>query len=211
MLAGVGLKIARLLKFGDLAQARFEMRSLVSRDTSRLNEDLIVAAIVESIAENTTDSFVSPLFFFFLLGLPGVVAYRLVNTFDSMVGYRGKYEYLGKTAARLDDVLNFIPARLTALLFVLNARFYDGDTAHAWRIMWRDHKRTASPNAGWTMAAMAGALHVRLEKSGHYSLGDDEHLLLPSLVPHTVKAMYLVSLELGFVYLVFNLIAGRLP
>lgn len=206
MLAEVGLKIARLLKFGDLTKARFEMRSLVSRDTSRLNEDLIVAAIVESIAENTTDSFVSPLFFFFLLGLPGVIAYRLVNTFDSMVGYRGKYEFLGKTAARLDDVLNFIPARLTALLFVLNAPFYDGDSRNAWRIMLRDRKRTASPNAGWTMAAMAGALHVRLEKNGHYSLGDEEALLLPSLVPHTVKAMYLVSLELSFVYLLFNLV-----
>lgn len=206
MLAGVALKITGLLKRGELEAARLELRSLVSRDTSKLNENLIIAATIESVAENTTDSFVSPLFFYLLLGLPGVLAYRLVNTFDSMVGYRGKYEFLGKTAARLDDILNYVPARLTAGLFVLTAPLYSGDMAHAWKILRRDCRKTASPNAGWTMAAIAGAFHVQLEKIGYYKLGDDKGLLLPILVTHTIKAMYLVVVTLSFLYLVLNLI-----
>ncbi len=197
MLAQVSLKIAGSVKRGDIDLARTELRSLVSRDTSKLNRDLILAATIESIAENTTDSFVAPLFFYALLGLPGVLAYRLVNTFDSMVGYRGSYEYLGKAAARLDDILNFLPARLTVLLFILNAPLYRADAVRAWKISWRDHRRTASPNAGWTMAAMAGALHVRLEKIGFYRLGDNEALLSPALVGRAVKAMYLVAIELS--------------
>ena len=197
MLAQVGLKVAGYVKVGDIDVARTELCSLVSRDTTKLNQDLILAATIESIAENTTDSFVAPLFFYALLGLPGVLTYRLVNTFDSMVGYRGKYEYLGKTAARLDDILNFVPARLTTLLFILNAPLYQADSVHACKIARRDHHRTASPNAGWTMAAMAGALHVRLEKIGFYTLGDPEAVLSPALVSQAVRAMYLVATELS--------------
>jgi len=115
----VALQVKRLLLKEELDKARFEMRSLVSRDTQGLPKRLLVSATVESVAENACDSFVAPLFYFLLLGVPGAVAYRVANTLDAMVGYHGKYEYLGKFASKLDDVLNFVPARLTALLLVL--------------------------------------------------------------------------------------------
>ena len=128
---------------------------------------------MESVAESTCDSLVAPLFYFLLLGVPGAIGYRVVNTLDSMIGYHGKYEYLGKFAARLDDVLNFIPARLTALLLVLAAFVMKRNGRKAWQTALREHAKTESPNAGWPMAAMAGALDVRLEKVGHYQLGKE--------------------------------------
>lgn len=155
----------------DLPGARLALRSLVSRDTSQLDEPLLAAAAVESVAENSSDSFVAPLFYFTLFGVPGALFYRVVNTYDSMIGYHGRYEYLGKFAARLDDVLNLIPARLTGLLLVAACPLARAPAGEAWRTMLRDHSATESPNAGWPMAAMAGALRVRLEKVGHYRLG----------------------------------------
>jgi adenosylcobinamide-phosphate synthase len=94
-----------------------------------------------------------------------------------MVGYHGEWEYLGKFAARLDDVVNFVPARVTGLLIVLAAWICKKNVSQAWRIMLRDHKKTQSPNAGWTMGAIAGALGVQLEKAGHYKLGDNHSSL----------------------------------
>jgi adenosylcobinamide-phosphate synthase len=161
------LKIRTLLQEGNLAKTRFEMRALVSRDTSGLTEPLLASAAVESVAEGTCDSLVAPLFYFLLLGVPGAVGYRAVNTLDAMIGYHGRYEYLGKFAARLDDVLNYIPARLAVLMLLLAAVLYKNGRK-AWRTARREHSRTASPNAGWTIAATAGALNVRLEKMGHY-------------------------------------------
>jgi adenosylcobinamide-phosphate synthase len=137
-----------------------------------LSWPLLVSAAVESVAENSSDSFVAPLFYFLLFGIPGAIAYRVVNTLDAMLGYHGEYEYLGKFASRLDDVLNFIPARLTALLLVLAAFLSGGDGRASWRVALREHAKTESPNAGWPMAAVAGALKVRLEKSRHYQLGE---------------------------------------
>jgi len=103
--------------------------------------------------------------------VPGAVAYRVINTFDSRIGYRGQYEYTGKFAARLDDILNYVPARLAGLLMVTSAIISRRNGRKAWRTMLSDHGKTASPNAGWTMSAAAGALDVRLEKPGHYRLG----------------------------------------
>jgi adenosylcobinamide-phosphate synthase len=202
MLGDSGLKIRQILNAKTLDEARFEMRDLVSRNTMQLNEPLIIAATIESVAENTTDSFVSPLIFFALLGVPGALAYRLANTFDSMIGYRGKYEYVGKAAARFDDLLNYLPARLTALLLIINARWYKGNPANAWRIALRDHSKTASPNAGWTMAAMAGALKVQLEKSGHYTLGDAEKPVTLNNINQAVAALYLVAMEMVILFAV---------
>jgi adenosylcobinamide-phosphate synthase len=164
-------KIKRLLQEKNLDKTRFELRALVSRDTKDLNEPLLVSAAVESVAEGTCDSLVAPLFYFLLLGVPGAIGYRAVNTLDSMIGYHGKYEHLGKFAASLDDVLNFIPARLAALLLVLAAAMKKSGR-DAWKTALKEHIRTESPNAGWPMAAMAGALNVRLEKVGHYVLGE---------------------------------------
>jgi len=175
----VALGVKRLLVKEKLDEARRELRSLVSRDTRGLPRPLVVSATVESVAENTCDSFVAPLFYFLLFGVPGAVAYRVVNTLDAMVGYHGKYEYLGKFTSRLDDVLNFIPARLTALLLVLATFLSRRDAAASWRVVVDDRANTESPNAGWTMAAMAGGLGVQLEKIGHYKLGkaDDGDLV----------------------------------
>ena len=160
------------LAAGDLAEARRLVSwHLVSRDTSRLEEPLVAAATVESVAENLTDGLAAPLFYYLLGGLPAAWAYRYANTCDSMLGYHDpEHEYLGKFPARLDDVLNWLPARLTAFALVAGAWLAGEDAAGAWRTMWAQHGRTASPNAGWTMSAMAGALGVTLEKVGHYRL-----------------------------------------
>jgi adenosylcobinamide-phosphate synthase len=149
------------------------LKSLVSRDTDELNKSQVISAAVESAAENICDSFVAPLFYFLLFGVPGAIACRVINTFDAMVGYHGRWEYLGRFAARLDDVANFIPARITALIIVLASPICRKNTSQAWHIMIRDHKKTESPNAGWTIGAIAGALGVQLEKAGHYKLGDN--------------------------------------
>ena len=173
MLHRVAAGIGSILTTGDIAEARRQMSALVSRDTSQLTAGQMAAGAIESVAENITDSIVGPLLAFALFGLPGAVAYRAINTLDSMVGYHGRYEYLGKPSARLDDLVNLIPARLAALLLWLSTAALPGMTAgRAWRIMFAHRGRTESPNAGWTMAAMAGGLGVTLEKVGHYRLGD---------------------------------------
>jgi adenosylcobinamide-phosphate synthase len=169
--------VKKLLAKDNLKQARLSLRSLVSRDTTELSKSQVISAAVESAAENICDGFVAPLFYFFLFGVAGAIAYRVINTFDTIVGYHGQWEYLGKFAARLDDIVNFIPARLTALIIVLAALICRKNIVQAWHIMIRDHKKTESPNAGWTMSAVAGALEVQLEKAGHYKLGDN-HLPL---------------------------------
>lgn len=166
------ITVATSLAIGDLQAARAGLSALVSRDTATLDAALIAAAAVESVAENLSDSFVAPLFWYALLGVPGAMGYRFVNTADAMLGYRGRYEYLGKMAARLDDAANWVPARLAALLLVAAAWLRAADPRGAWRVMRRHHGRTASPNAGWPMSAAAGALDVRLEKLGYYALGD---------------------------------------
>jgi len=183
------LRIKQFLEGGKLGRARVEAKALVSRDTSRLDEPHLVSATIESVAENTSDSFIAPLFFFLLFGVPGAIGYRVVNTIDAMIGYHGKYEYLGKFAARLDDVLNFIPARLSGLLLVAAGYLSGMGGRKAWRVMLRDHARTESINAGWPMSAAAGALRTRLEKIGHYRLGNANNPLSPRLIPPVVRLM----------------------
>jgi adenosylcobinamide-phosphate synthase len=166
--AGASVRIP--LEAQQIDKARQALRALVSRDTAELDTALLAAAAIESLAENASDSFVAPLFYYQLVGLPGACVYRAANTLDSMIGYRGRYEYLGKLPARFDDLLNLAPARLTALLIVVAAALHGADARGAWLAMRRDHGRTASPNAGFPRAAIAGALGVRLEKVGHYCL-----------------------------------------
>ena len=168
--AGVGMH--ERLGAGDLAGARFQLRSLCSRDPANLDPPALAAATIESLAENASDSFVAPVFYYLLFGIPGAFLYRAVNTLDAMIGYRGRYEWLGKAAARLDDVLNLVPARLTAGLLLAAGALAGADVRRGWRILLRDGGRTASPNAGRPMAAMAGLLGIELAKAGHYRLGD---------------------------------------
>lgn len=159
----------------DLIEARRLLSwHLVSRDTTQLTESQVCAGAIESVAENASDGIIAPLFFYAIGGLPAAFAYRFANTADSMLGYRDQSrEWLGKFPARFDDILNFIPARLTGLFIVLSAPFCKANFQNAWKIMWRDSNQTASPNAGVPMSAMAGALDIELEKVNHYLLGKD--------------------------------------
>jgi len=198
------LEIKRLLLKDKLAEARIEIRSLVSRDTECLPRHLLASATVESVAENTSDSIVAPLFYFLLLGIPGAIAYRVVNTLDAMIGYHGKYEYLGKFASRADDVLNFIPARLTALLLVLAAFLSRRHGRRAWQVALSEHTKTESPNAGWPMAAVAGALNARLENVKHYKLGRTGTNPVPESIDASLGLMQTASLA----WVLISLIAG---
>lgn len=187
------LRVKRDLEKDNLPKARADIKALVGRDTASLEKTLLISATVESVAENTSDSFVAPLFFFLLLGIPGAIAYRIVNSYDSMIGYRGKYEYLGKFAARLDDLFNFIPARITAGLTILAAFLSRRCTRSTWQILLRDHGKTRSPNAGWPMSAAAGALQVQLVKVGFYSLGDDKKALDTGMITSGIQLMQIAA------------------
>ncbi len=173
-LATAARAVAADLERGNLGAARrIVAYHLVSRPTAELDERHVASAAVESVAENLTDGLLAPACFFLVGGLAGAAAYRVVNTADSMFGYReGMLEYFGKAAARLDDVLNLMPARIAALSLVAGAALVGENARGALAILRRDRGGTASPNAGWTMAAMAGALGVVLEKPGAYRLGD---------------------------------------
>jgi adenosylcobinamide-phosphate synthase len=188
------LKIKRFLVEDKLDEARFELRALVSRDTRSLSKPQLVSATVESVAESTCDSFISPLFYFLLFGVPGAIAYRAVNTMDSMIGYHGKYEYLGKFPSKLDDVLNFVPARLTALLLILAALLSGKDGRSSWQVTLEEHSKTESPNAGWPIAAVAGALNVQLEKVKHYKLGKADNLLKPETIDASLRLAQITAL-----------------
>jgi adenosylcobinamide-phosphate synthase len=155
-----------------LSEARHGLRSLCSRDSSALAPSELVAATIESVAENASDSFVAPLLYYAVLGVPGALFYRAVNTLDAMIGYHGKYEYLGKVPARLDDLLNWLPARVTAFLLLFAGWLGGKRVRRGWSTWRRDAHTTESPNAGRPMAVMAGLLGVELEKMGHYRLGD---------------------------------------
>jgi adenosylcobinamide-phosphate synthase len=179
--------VSAYLDRGDLPAAREALHALVGRETRSLSAPLVAAAVVESVAENLSDSLVAPLLAYAALGIPGALAYRAINTLDAMVGYHGDYEYLGRVAARLDDLANLVPARATALLLVLGAGLAGEHPSGAARIALREHGRTESPNAGWPMAAMAGALQVRLEKSGHYLLGTSFDECQPAVIARALR------------------------
>jgi adenosylcobinamide-phosphate synthase len=151
--------VARPLQSGDLAAARMAVSMIVGRDPANLDKAGVARAAIESLAENTSDGIVAPLFWGVLLGLPGIVGYKAVNTLDSMIGHRSeRHEWFGWAAARIDDLANFVPARLTGLLLAL-VSIRPGDAISC---MVRDARGHRSPNAGWPEAAMAGALGVRL-------------------------------------------------
>lgn len=158
------------LRRGDVPAARRRLGHLCGRDPATLDEPELARAVVESVAENTSDAVVAPLFWGAVAGLPGLLGYRAANTLDAMVGHRSpRYCRFGAPAARLDDVLNLAPARLTALLTIAAAPLVHGDRERAWRIWRRDRNDHPSPNAGQCESAMAGALGVRLGGRNVYS------------------------------------------
>jgi adenosylcobinamide-phosphate synthase len=174
-LFGAVRRIETALAHDQLGRARALLgRHLVSRPTSALAAHEVAAAAIESLAENLSDSIIAPWLAYRVAGLPAAAAYRFVNTADAMLGYRtAELEWLGKPAARLDDLLNLVPARLTAGLIAISASAGGGTPARAWHVARRDSQLTASPNAGWPMAAMAGALDRRLTKRGAYCLNHE--------------------------------------
>lgn len=177
----------------DIPSARAALRSLCSRDPKQLDGEALLGATVQSLAENASDSFVAPLFYFLLFGVPGAIAYRSVNTLDAMIGYRGPFESLGKAAARLDDAANLVPARLTAGLLLLAGCLTGWPIAAAWRVFRRDRAKTPSPNGGQPMAMMAGLLGVRLEKKGGYALGEASRAITPEMVRSAWRLVILAS------------------
>lgn len=172
-LAQAANRVRLALEANALPQAcRLVRCHLVSCETSHFSHAEVVAATVESVAENASNGIVAPLFYYAMGGLPGALVYRFINTADSMLGYRDvEFEWLGKVPARLDDGLNLIPARLTAFLLVLATLVVGGRTRLAWQVWRREAQFTESPNTGHPMSSMAGALGVELEKFGHYRLG----------------------------------------
>jgi adenosylcobinamide-phosphate synthase len=155
--------MAAHLENGDLAAARGRLSHLCGRNPEGLDEPELARATVESVAENTSDAVVAPLFWGGITGIPGLLAYRAANTLDAMVGHRNdRYARFGTPAARLDDVLNLVPSRLTGLLTIAAARTAGGKSREAARVWWRDRNDHPSPNAGQCESAMAGALGVRL-------------------------------------------------
>ncbi len=191
-------KVYRALKNEGLEAARKAVSMIVGRDTQALDEAGVTRAAVETVAENASDGFVAPLLFMAVGGPVAGVLYKATNTMDSMVGYKNDvYRYLGTCAAKLDDVFNWLPARVTGALMCLVAMLVGLDSAGAWRIMLRDHARHSSPNAGWPEAACAGALGVMLAGPSSYfgklvekpTIGDDLRPIEPEDIVRSTRLL----------------------
>ena len=192
-LADAARSVQSSMTGGSIGDARQGLRSLVSRDATDLDHSHASAAAIESVAENTTDSYIGPWLAFGVLGPPGAMAYRAVNTLDSMIGYRGRYEHLGKASARMDDLVNLIPARVSAALIVLAGGLSRLPVTRGLRWLWIGRRLTASPNAGWTIGAMSGLLGVALEKTGHYRIGDGFEEPGPSHIGESIRVALIVA------------------
>ncbi|MEQ2443036.1 adenosylcobinamide-phosphate synthase CbiB [Pseudoflavonifractor sp. CLA-AP-H29] len=198
-LKGESMKVYKALKAGDLEGARYAVSMIVGRDTQRLDEAGVARAAVETVAENASDGVIAPLIFLAIGGAPLGMVYKAVNTMDSMVGYKNdQYLWFGRCAAKLDDVVNFIPARLAGLLMCLGAGFSGFDGPNALRIFRRDRKNHKSPNSAHTEAAAAGALHIQLGGSNYYfgklvekpTIGDPDHPVEPLDIVRVNRLMY---------------------
>lgn len=166
-------KIMDSLSKNDLDGARTQLSMIVKRDTNNLDKQHVISATLESISENIVDGITGPLFYFSIFGLVGAFVYRTVNTADSMIGYKTEiFRNIGWFAANCDKILNFLPSRLTSLVMVFSCIILKEDWRHSIHVMKRDGSKTESPNAGYPMATLAGALGIRFEKMEHYVLGD---------------------------------------
>jgi adenosylcobinamide-phosphate synthase len=195
-------RVFRALRVGDLPRARKELSFLVGRDTDHLDEPEILRALVETIAENTSDGVIAPLFFLGLGGPSLAMTYKALNTLDSMVGYKNeRYRDFGWASAKLDDAANFIPARVSGFLIAFSALLLGNSWRDSLRILWRDRRNHESPNSAWPEGAMAGALGVRLGGLNYYFgqpylkpfIGDQKRDLELSDVEGAWKILYLSS------------------
>lgn len=207
MLLVLALGIRKDLEAGNIGKARTDLKTFVGRDTSALNESQSASAVIESLAESFVDGILSPLFYFLVFGLPGALAYRMINTLDSMIGYRKEpFIDLGYASARLDDIVNWVPARLS-VVFIFIASFFFGKPSDTIRTCIKDHYKTASPNSGWSMAAVSGALNVRLEKVGFHVLGGQYNEPQPFQIKKAVNIVGFSSfLVIAGIYLI-----GKVP
>jgi adenosylcobinamide-phosphate synthase len=204
-LADHALAVQLTLEQGSLERARQAVAQIVGRDTAQLSESEVVRATVETIAESTSDGIIAPLFFLTLFGPPAALAYKAISTLDSMVGHQDpKYRYFGWASARLDDVVNWVPARITARLLVLAAGIVSWNPrrmGQAWRILRRDAHKHPSPNSGRPEAAMAGVLQVQLGGTNIYRgrreqrpyLGDPHVPLRLSHITEAVVLMWMTA------------------
>ena len=196
------MKVYDRLVNGTIEEARYAVSMIVGRDTERLDAAGIAKAAVETVAENASAGVIAPMIFIAIGGAPLGFFYKAVNTMDSMVGYKnGKYLYFGRAAAKLDDVANYIPSRLAALLWIMAAAFTRNDAKGAWRIWRRDRRNHASPNSAQTESACAGALGVQLAGPAYYfgeyypkpTIGDQLRPIEPEDILRADRMMYVAS------------------
>ena len=208
------MKVYDALKEGDLKKARFAVSMVVGRDTEVLDDIGVTKAAVETVAENASDGVIAPLLFLMIGGAPLGFFYKAVNTMDSMVGYKNdKYLYFGRAAAKFDDVLNYIPARLSGMLMCGAAAFCGMDSKNAWRIYRRDRYNHSSPNSAHTEATAAGAMHIQLAGNAYYfgklyekpTLGDPDRPVEYEDIPRVNRLLYATAI-LSLV--VFGLVKG---
>jgi adenosylcobinamide-phosphate synthase len=178
----------------NLDMARNHLSMIVKRNTKNLDKNHVLSGVLESISENTVDGITGPLFYYALFGLSGAFVYRVINTADSMIGYKTDiFKNIGWFAATCDSILNYIPSRLTGLVMIISAAILHNNWKESYKIMIRDGKKTESPNAGYPMAALAGALETKFEKINHYKLGDGETVLTKEHVHSAISIMKLTS------------------
>lgn len=208
-LAAESRKVYDALRTGDLDQARYAVSMIVGRDTASLDEAGVARAAVETVAENASDGVIAPLLFLAIGGAPLGMFYKAANTMDSMVGYKNdQYLYFGRAAARFDDILNLIPARVAGVLMCLGGAAAGYDGKNAWRIFIRDRKNHKSPNSAHTEAACAGALQLRLAGPNYYFgqlvdkpyIGDDQRPIEPLDILRSGRILYAAAF---FALLVF--------
>jgi adenosylcobinamide-phosphate synthase len=189
------LAVVNSLENNNIISARNNLSMIVKRNTKDLDENHVFSGVVESISENTVDGITGPLFYFGLFGLPGAFVYRVINTADSMIGYRTNiFKNIGWFAANCDTILNYIPSRLTGFVMIFSAMILGYDWKRSYKIMIRDGGKTQSPNAGYPMAAIAGALGTRFEKIDHYFLGDGKVSFSKEHVKSTITLMKVTSI-----------------
>ena len=189
------LAVTKALENDDIDEARVNLAMITKRKTKNLDKNHVLSGVLESISENTVDGITGPMFYFALFGLPGAFIYRVINTIDSMIGYKTEmFKNLGWFGANCDNILNYIPSRLTAMTMVLGAMLLGHDWKNCYEIFKRDGKKTDSPNAGYPMAALAGALGTKLEKIEHYSLGTNIQEITSKKVKDAITLMKITSL-----------------
>ena len=211
------MKVCRALEREDSNGARAALRNIVGRDTDVLDENGMARAAVETVAENTSDGVTAPMLYLFLFGAAGGFFYKSVNTMDSMVGYRNqKYLYFGRAAAKTDDVLNFLPSRITAVFMILSSALCGLDAGGALRIFRRDRKKHASPNSAQTESVCAGALGLRLAGDAVYGgtvlkkayIGDAVREIEPRDIRRANRLMYVTAVLLLAAALALKLFAA---